>query len=252
MASVKDDCKQMNETETKYYLGGYYLTRLRPKTYGDEKGNLIYTCSECINDHILDIWSYSWTTDNNQQIDKIKDDYGFSNKQIDEIRTWVDQKSNDNKIGFLNGFTDLETAIEYKRKFFNNMKNVKVFALYFDTKERTDILEEFKPQSEKFGEIGLRLTLLKEIEEQENEVLIGYDYIGIESGGSFHTFHCHDIGKVLSDKFGLTLNKFGLFDSNINSKQVLDYLNDEENGCEPVPWFITKTKLMTNDYNTSH
>lgn len=237
----------MNETETKYYLGGYYLTKLRPKSYGAETGSLIYTCSECINDHILDTWSYSWTTDNNKELDETKKNYQFSDNQIDEIRNWVDNKFNDNKIGFLNVFTDLETALEYKNKFFSHLSDIKIFALYFDTNERTDIIEEFKPQSAENGEIGLRLTLLKELEEQENEELLGYDYIGIEIGGSFHSFHCHDIGNELSDTFNLTINKYGLFDSAKNSKQVLDYLNNEENGCEPVPWYLAKTKLVTNE-----
>lgn len=127
------------------------------------------------------------------------------------------------------------------------MNDIKIFALYFESGERADILEEFKPQSSELGEIGLRLALLKQTEEQDNEQLLGYDYIGIEIGGSFHTFHCHDIGKALSDKFGLTLNEYGLFESNKNSKNVLDYLNNEENGCEPVPWFIVKTKLVRNE-----
>src|SRR5690606_40191688 len=98
----------MNNTETKYYLGGYYLTRLRPKSNGDENCNIIYTCSECINDHILDIWSYSWTTDNNKQIEEIKKNYQFTDQKIDEIRNWVDNKFNDNKVGFLNVFFDLD------------------------------------------------------------------------------------------------------------------------------------------------
>jgi hypothetical protein len=237
----------MNESETKYYLGGYYLTKLRPKSYGAETGSLIYTCSECINDHILNTWSYSWTTDSKKELDEAKKNYLFSDNQIDEIRNWVDNKFNDNKIGFLNVFTDLETALEYKNKFFSHLSDIKIFALYFDTNERTDIIEEYKPQSAENGEIGLCLTLLKELEEQDNEELLGYDYIGIEIGGSFHSFHCHDIGKELSDTFNLTINKYGLFDSSKNSKQVLDYLNDEENGCEPVSWYLAKTKLVTNE-----
>ncbi len=237
----------MNETETKYYFGGYYLTKLRPKSYGAETGSLIYTCSECINDHILDTWSYSWTLDNNKHIEEIKSNYHLSDEQITEIRNWVDEKHNENKIGWTNVFVDIETALEYKNKFFAHFKDIKIFALYFDTNERIDILEEFKPQSEKMGEIGLRLTLLKELEEQDNEELLGYDYIGIEIGGSIHSFHCHDIGKELSDTFNLTINKYGLFDSAKHSKQVLDYLNDEENSCEPVPWYLAKTKLVTNE-----
>ncbi len=237
----------MTETSKKYYLGGYYLTKLRPKNYGTETGNLIFTCSECINDHLLDIWSYSWTTDNNKELDEIKRNYQFSDNQIHEIRNWVDNKYNDNKIGFLNVFTDLETVFEYKSKFFSHLNDIKIFALYFDQDERADILEEFKPQSEKNGELGIRVTLLKDLKEQDNEEFLGYDYIGIESGGSFHSFHCHDIGKELSNKFNLTINDFNLFDNDTNSKQVLNYLNDEENGYEPVPWYIVKTKLVTNE-----
>jgi len=223
------------------------LTVLRPKTYGDDKDVLIYTCSNCINDNILDDWSYSWTTDNNRQINEVQKNYQLSDTQIDQIRNWVDNKHNENKLGWINVFTDLETAIEYKNNFFPEFSDIKVMALYFEETERKDILDEFKPQSEKNGEIGLRLTLLKEIEENDNEQFLGFDYIGIEIGGNFHTFHCHDIGKELSDKFGLTLNKYKLFDSDVNSEQVLDFLNNEENGCEPVPWFIAKTKLVTNE-----
>jgi hypothetical protein len=237
----------MTDIKRKYYLGGYYLTVLRSKTYGNNKGVLIFTCSNFINDNIVDDWSYSWTTDNNRQINEVKKNYQFSDTQIDQIRNWVDNKHNENKLGWINVFTDLETAIEYKNNFFPNFSDIKVMALYFEENERKDILNEFKPQSEKNGEIGLRLTLLNEIEENDKEKFLGYDYIGVENGGSFHTFHCHDIGKELSDKFGLTLNKYGLFDSNLNSKQVLNYLNDEENGCESVPWFIVKTKLVTNE-----
>ena len=97
------------------------------------------------------------------------------------------------------------------------------------------------------GEIDLRLMLLKQIQEVENEdeSLLGFDFVGIEIGGDFHTFHCHDLGNELVQKFGMSLNKYGLFDNSNQFKHVLDYLNNEENGCEPVPWFLAKVKLVT-------
>lgn len=147
------------------------------------------------------------------------------------------------------GFDDIESTEEYRQTFFSHLEDIKTFAIYFDEKEASDILKEFSPKSDNEGEIGICHLLKLKIEEQatdERESLIGYDLIGIEFGGGFHTFHCHDIGKELSDKFGLTLNSFGLFDDCADWKPVLDYLNDEENGCEPVPWFVAKTKLITN------
>ena len=235
----------MTELKKKYYFGGYYLIRLAPQK--NESKSIIYTCSECFNDNLVDDWAYTWTVNSNKNLTEVKEKFQLSDNQIDSIRTWVNNKHNEQKLGWINVFTDLETVLEYKNNFFSHLNDIKIMALYFDNFERNDILKEFKPQSEEMGEIGLRLTLLKEIEEKEDEMFLGFDYIGIDIGGSFHTFHCHDIGNELSEKFNLTLNDFGLFDSNNNSKHVLDYLNDEENGCEPVPWFIAKTKLIKNE-----
>ena len=237
----------MTNTKKKYYFGGYYLLKFRPKNFGNDKGTHIYTCSDCINDNLVDVWSYSWTTSKDEHIKETRENYKLSDTEIDTIRTWIDKKHNESKVGWLNIFTDIETVLEYKNRFFSHLNDIKILALYFDEDERKEILEEFKPQTEKMGEIGLRLVLLKGIEETDNDIFLGYDYIGIEQCGSFHTFHCHDIGKELSDKFDLILNEFGLFNNEINSKQVLDYLNDENTGVEPVPWFIAKTKIITNE-----
>jgi hypothetical protein len=96
------------------------------------------------------------------------------------------------------------------------------------------------------GEIGIRLTLLKQIAETENdsETLLGFDFIGLDISGDFHSFHCHDIGNKLETKFGLKLNNYGMFDNSILFQPVLDYLNDPQNGCEPVPWFVAKIKMV--------
>ena len=196
---------------------------------------------------MVDAWSYSWTTNKEKQTEEVKDNYKFSDIQINAIRTWVGNKFNESKLGWINVFKDIETAKEYKNSFFSHISDIKILALYFDEDERIDILSEFKPQTEKMGEIGLRLTLLEGILETENDKFLGYDYIGIEIDGNFHTFHCHDIGKELSHKFDLTINEYGLFNSEINSKKVLDYLNNEDTGVEYVPWFIAKTKIVTND-----
>lgn len=244
MAGAVNIVTRMTDLKQKYYLGGYFLTRLVPMNFGTYSEAMIHTCSKCINDHLVNIWSYSWTTDNDEQAEEAKENFQLSNKEIDLIRTWVDKNHNEHKLGWVNVFTDLETALEYKTMFFSHLDDIKIFALYFNERERADLLDEFKPQSTGMGEIGLRLTLLKGIEETSNDQFLGFDYIGIEFSGDFHTFHCHDLGREFSNKFKLNLNEYGLFDSDMNSDQVLAYLNDESNGCEPVPWFVAKTKLV--------
>jgi hypothetical protein len=229
-----------------YYLGGYYLIKLHPITYGMDKGNIVYTCSDCINNNLVNTWSYSWTTQYDEQADLVKESLGISKEGITDIRAWVDNKHDENKLGWINVFMDIETALEYKNAFFSHLNDIKLMALYFDEDECNALVKEFKPQLESNGDIGLRQTVLKKIAEDQNEPFLGYDYIGIELAGDFHTFHCHGLAKEFSEKFNLSLNKYGLFENNYNSQLVLDYLNDEDNGYEPVPWFIAKIKLVEN------
>ncbi len=229
-------------TEEKYYLGGYYLTKLKPKTSGADSGTVVYTCSECINDNLISDWSYSWAADN-KNIEEYRKKYLLSDTAVLSIQTWVNCAFDEGKVGWVNVFTELEAALEYRRKFFGHLPDIIVMALYFDEVERATIIDNFAPQGN-LGEIGLRMMLMKEIAETDDELLLGFDYIGIEFSGYFHTFHCQNIGTDLASHFNLSLNRYGLFDRALNSKQILDYLHDEKNNFEFVPWFITKVKLV--------
>jgi hypothetical protein len=126
---------------------------------------------------------------------------------------------------------------------------VTILALYFNEPSADAILREFDPGKDSWGEIGFYQVLSKKIPEtgKTNEMTLGYDLIGIETGGGFHSFHCHGIGDELSEKFGLTMNNFGLFDTCTDWQPVLTALNTGEIGCEPVPWVVAKTKLIRFD-----
>jgi hypothetical protein len=69
---------------------------------------------------------------------------------------------------------------------------------------------------------------------------LGYDFIGIECFGSFHSFYCHDITKTLTDQFSLILNGNGLFNKPDKPNEIREYLNDPRTGLEPVPWYVVK------------
>lgn len=230
----------------KYYLGGYYLTLLSPFSFEQVGNEHIYTCSECINTHLVDTWAYGWNPDNDQEALFAKEKFQFSDNQIDLIREWVNKKHHENKLGWTNVFTDVETVLEFKNTFCAHLSDVKVLAIYFEETELNHLVEKMKPQSPWFHTTGLYMTLSKKVEENDKERFLGFDYVGMEGSGSFHTFHCHGLDQELSNTIGLTLNEYGLFDSDLNSTQVLAYLNDKNSPCEPVPWLIAKTKMVEN------
>ncbi|RYE56776.1 MAG: hypothetical protein EOP48_07255 [Sphingobacteriales bacterium] len=230
----------------KFFFGGYYLLRLKPLLFGTEKGILVYSSSECINDNLVGSWSYAWLNDSDEQAEEAKENLQLTDELIESIRDWVAVKQVENKLAWPNIFSDIDSMFEYRRRFFSHIENVATVGLYFDEESTEQILKQFKPTSNQIAEIGLRSLLSQKLEEfeKENEDLIGYDFIGVDIAGSFHTFYCHDKARELEKKFGLSLNSYGLFDSSDNVPGVLEYINTTTNGFEPDPWFAAKTKLV--------
>ncbi|RYZ24773.1 MAG: hypothetical protein EOO10_19960 [Chitinophagaceae bacterium] len=229
-----------------YYLAGYYLVRPKLISFGPDKGKVVQTCSSCINDNLLDTWAYSWTIPGKKIEKEIKATFHITDDEIAAIRAWVDKKFEEKKIGWADVFLDQETALTYKQLFFAHVPNVQLMAIYLSEEDAIALISEFEPQQSNIGEMGIIHILNKRISEHEatNEETLGYDFIGVEVGGSFHTFYCNNVTEELLSKLGLTLNSLGLFDRVDNWKQTHEYLNDEANGLEPVPWVIAKTKLV--------
>jgi hypothetical protein len=226
------------------YFGGYYLIQLKKFDFGRLKDKLVYTCSDCINDSLFGSWSLSWTTKGNDELVRISNDFKINEGTISEINTWADKNFNDKKVGWINVFSDLHAVKEYRSRFFSHVNDLKVLCIYFADTEVNDIMETFMSKGTN-GALGIWQNLSLRISETDdmNEVLIGYDLIGIESGGEFHSLHCHDIADELSNKFGVTFNKYGLMEERSDWGPLTEYMNDEENGLEPVPWYVCKVKM---------
>ena len=231
-----------------YYFGGYYLVQLKPIDFGSSISQTVYTCSNCINNSLVDNWSYSWVNDNNNGIKDVYHKFEIDSLKLLAIRNWVDEKFDANRVGWVDVFADLETAESYKQTFFSHLNDIVIMSIYLSENERNDLLDEFKPQKEGQGSIGLYQNLIKGIieDESKNEEFIGFDLIGVEYSGDFHTFYCHDISNDLINKFGLEINSYGLLNDSDNWESILNHMNDEKTGLEPVPWFSAKIKLVSN------
>jgi hypothetical protein len=237
----------------KYYLGAYYLIKLRPVDFGKIKGTKIHTCSSCINDSYFDSWSLSWTVDGKGDLEQPKQVFGLNDSQIKDIQQWSDKQFNDNKIGWISTFVDFDTLKEYKSRFFQSDSDYKILSINFPETEKEGLINDFKTNKEDVGAIGLWNNLNKGIIEilDDSEIILGYDLIGLESSGDFHTFHCHDLADDLIERFKLTINEFGLIAKCDNWTDLTNYMNDESNGFELVPWYFVKVKLINEDKKAS-
>lgn len=232
----------------KYYFAGYYLIKINKANYGSILGQEIHTCSTCINDSLLNSWSYSWTDKSTEEIDEAEQVLGITSDEQKEIQNWVEKKEELKEVAWINVFSDLAVAKAYRSNFFSHLPDVEILSVYFPESEANDFLEEFKPQKKEYGTLGLWDNLSKKVEEDPSSeaVIVGYDLIGVEWSGNFHTFHCHDLAKDLKEKFNVSVNQHGLLDKADNWQEIVGYMNNEENGFEPVPWFFVKVSLSKN------
>ncbi|WP_210485893.1 hypothetical protein [Rufibacter aurantiacus] len=230
----------------KYYLGAYYFLKVRLADFGSRKGSKVCTCSTCINDSYFDAWSISWSSSGNSGLKEAREEFNLTTSQIKEIQTWADQKFEEKKIGWVNTFSDFDTLHEYKERFFATAQDYQIFSVNFPETEKDALIAEFVVEGKDIGAIGLWDNVNRQIPEvaDESEKVIGYDLIGIEASGDFHTFHCHDIADDLVDKFGVQINQYGLIANDNNWEKLVEYMNAEENGFEPVLWFFVKVKLV--------
>lgn len=227
----------------KYYFGAYYLIKLKKLNFGSFKGSKIYTCSTCINNSYYDSWSIAWDENEKNSIPQPKSDFNVNENLLQKIHQWTDQKLKENKIDWVCSFADLQTLNEYKTTFFPKSE-CENLSIYFPESERTEILKLFDPEKTKLAEVGFSKNLKKEIEENTFEQTLGYDIIGIEKSSVFHSFHCHNLANELTEKFGIEINEFGLINENDKWKGLLEFMNNEKNGCTPVPWFYVKVKRV--------
>jgi len=233
-----------------YYLGGYYQLVLRDIDFGRQNGKVSYTCSTCINESLFGDWSFSWATRSYKTERKIKKEFNITDQAIESIRNWIDDKLDKKKIGWSSVFADVDTAKAYRQQFFAHLPAVELMAIYFDDRQHKKFSTNCATEV-KYGNLsltGLADILSRKIPEpcNEQELAVGFDLIGVEISGDFHSFQCQDWTDI-ANSFNLQLNEYGLLNDCEDWQPVLDYLNDDQNGFEPVPWFVVKVKRVSTD-----
>ncbi len=223
-----------------YFQAGYFLVKLNEEYFGTVSTRKLCTASTCINDSFLDTWAFSWVVDTDRAA--LAQELEISQDKITDLQNWAELNMEENKIGWPNVFYALDALIDFKNTFFQSRKDLVSLGLFFSETEARDLMDEFEPITKQDGEIGLSHALRQKVPENQDGEFIGYDLIGIEMSGDFHTIHCHGLEEEFAHKFGIEFLDNGLIKSCDDWESLTDYCNDPSNGLEPVPWFYCKVK----------
>ncbi|MEO6285453.1 MAG: hypothetical protein ABIN80_09845 [Dyadobacter sp.] len=225
-----------------YYLAGYFLIRQEPVLYFGEQLRTINTASSCFNEHLLASWCFYLRSEEEEA--EIEQSLMLGPGKIDKIRNWVEHARNAELLGVHNVFFDLETLQKYKSKFFSHLPDLKIVAIYLTKPFLTSLIAAAEPAAQ-YQMSGIYQLAKRWVPEQKHdqETLLGFDMIGIEPGGAFHTFYCHGGDGYRIGDFDLRINQYGLFDDYEDWETVMKYANEYAT-FEPVPWVVCKVKLI--------
>jgi hypothetical protein len=123
--------------------------------------------------------------------------------EFGEARSWVDRSLASSDLGWPNVFLNLRAAREFKRRFMNAVPGVRLIGLVI----AADDAEEFIPDYETSG---LRMFVSMRLPPEDGGIFLGYDILGVEFAGGFHTFSCNDLARDYVEKLGITFNAHGL------------------------------------------
>jgi hypothetical protein len=77
-------------------------------------------------------------------------------------------------------------------------------------------------------------------------IALGFEPLGLETGGDFHSFICNGLEANYCGRLGLELNRHGRFDTYDACRAAVEYTMLDSTGAEPVlwlPWAVSEYGL---------
>lgn len=66
---------------------------------------------------------------------------------------------------------------------------------------------------------------------------LGFDVLGAEGWGSYHTFACNALTRPCREHLGIVDNAYGLIDDYEQAVEACSYTLRDDMGAEPVAWY---------------
>lgn len=241
-------------------LEAYYVMRLNKYGFVPPPFQHLFTVCQAFNDNLLGPWAFlygellghpGWVhyygTNLKADDAALKAHLQLPDLNLMEIRDWVTDQYQAGKLGWQKTFPDLKLAQEYHRRFFGNLPNTYILAIFYLEERVEEQWPDLKVNLPEFGPAkptqARKATLTK-----PQETWIGYDIIRHSSCKSdnliLNSFLLQNLGKDLAERFGVELNEYGLLKNTSKKEAITAYLNNPESEAESQLWSWVQVKLF--------
>jgi hypothetical protein len=228
-----------------FFVGGYFLVQGIQRANWMNKKLLpakFWTVSSCICEIYPDVWVFNWSSRPSGDYPQILnlDDKGF-----ESLQTWADELMSQDEMGWPNVFINIATARQFYARYLSHLPDIKLLSIALPEIYLAEYIEENSPDPG--GSAGGIYTKLQHQQlVGDNAISRGFEILGEECEGQFHSFVCNGLETEYHDRLDISLNQHGLIDRYEEAVKATDYTNLDEVGAEPVlwqPWLISEHPL---------
>lgn len=170
---------------------------------------------------------------------------GLRLNQYGKIKDWLNRKYGQGKLEWADSFCDLETAFEFRDRFFSHLPYTCVLSLGLQEVEVRETAERLL--AEPVDDLsGFWRNLLRPVlpQPETRGRLIGYDVIttGIQRCPYF-SFYVHFPPGVIHQLFGARVNHYGLLPDETHREAIMTYFRAPDAPVEPESWCWAQVRL---------
>jgi hypothetical protein len=224
-----------------YYLAGYYLVDglPRPSQMASFLPAMLWSISSCLCAIYPDTWALSWVTQTPVDRSAMQAHLGLDAEDFGTLQAQTDAAFEQQYFGWPNVWLERAAAEQFQRQYLAAFPQVKLLSLALPAAYLEDFLRSSTPAPGQ-GVAGPHQMLSRRIKvagSAANASARGYEILGAEVGGSFHSFLCNYLEVPYQQQLQVRFNDYGLIADYADAVRAAEFTNLPTTGAEPVPWY---------------
>jgi len=217
--------------------GGFYITRLlqKPHGLGELLPESLITLSPCLGELLPDSWAFSWASHSDSDRVAAVQKLGLTPDVVPFICEFVNAAFATQELGWPSVWQSATVARNLLADPRIADRGFLLLELAIPEDFAATLLAELAPASGE-GDSGLFAKLKTATPAQSSAASLGWELLGVETGGSCHSWLCNSIQNDAQQRLGVRPGPFGLLESEQDARAVLGLIANGL-GAEPVPWF---------------
>ena len=233
--------------KTRLVSGGFYVARIvnRPREMSDVMlPDRLLTLSSCLTDFFPDAWAIEWASYSEAQRIAAAAKVGLRANDLPALIRFATDALESGQLGWPCVWQSSAAALESVARFDCSPVELAILELGIPIDVVEELLAELAPKPRE-GEPGLYTRLRRGEPLDAAGTPVGWELLGLEHGGEFHSWLCNSLQDALAAATGAKPGPFGLLETEEDAR-ALDALIANGLGAEPVPWFPALISRLDN------